>query len=527
MVDGDGCSKLCKIESGWQCTSTGTEKSVCSRIPVQNNTPSVNSPPSTSSTSTKATSTAGIATPVVTVTAAAIGLSSVAGMAPSAVYMVIEQCQNIQVMTLFNMNNPNDYISFSKSFGVTKLDIFLGDMTDTQSDREAGTRRNLKSMHTPIYNAGYKHGSFIVNYIYYFILLGLLFILNMIIVVIVVFTRAGTTPRWPGRCMRAAKRAFEFYIYLYLLVYGSLFIFVLTLFDMIAANFSSAMTRASFAISILFFIFMIGLICLPFILMWTRATWMNKIKKIEQGVADENGQKEEEVVNDYDAPTCIHWIIERLWLSYTYGFKANNYARAYFAIFMMKQLCYAIIFVCISNSTAQVVLFIITTFTYLLYLVVVRPFEYIIQNIVAIGNQVIVLICGFLMIEILETGHMSRPAVMIALFTFSIVCTLVISILFSVYRLLTMRKEASLEDIEEKATPVSTSSCKGPKKAFGEDKDNLGHVFNPVRADSEAAPPNAVYVESVEDEMVDEESKWLDGEFRGTNRAVTALDRNA
>ena len=117
-----------------------------------------------------AVSTAGVATPVATVTAAAVGAGAATGTAPVAAYLVLEQCQNVQIMTLFNMNTPEDYVGFSKSFGVTKMDLFIEDFTGAQEGREAGTRRALSVGYIPLYNVGYKSANFIINYLYFFIL---------------------------------------------------------------------------------------------------------------------------------------------------------------------------------------------------------------------------------------------------------------------------------------------------------------------------------------------------------------------
>ena len=244
------------IEPSWQCTSVGTSRSICIHNFLDRNITAV--------------STAGVATPVATVTAAAVGAGAVTGTAPVAAYLVLEQCQNVQIMTLFNMNTPEDYVGFSKSFGVTKMDLFMGDFTGAQDGRESGTRRALSSGYIPLYNVGYKSANFIINYLYFFILFGILGVSHLVLIIVLSSTSAGTSVKCTGRCLRAIRSAFEFYVYLYLLFFASLFIFLLTLNDMMVADFSTTLSRISFFVSAAFFILLVVLIFLPFFMMWRK-----------------------------------------------------------------------------------------------------------------------------------------------------------------------------------------------------------------------------------------------------------------
>lgn len=83
---------------------------------------------------------------------------------------------------------------------------------------------------------------------------------------------------------------------------------------------------------------------------------------------------------------------DKIWRNYTSGFRQHDAAKLFYSFFLCRQFFYGMIFVVVAGKESQLTLFIITTFGYLAYLVAVRPFEYSVQNIVAIGNEFVVLV---------------------------------------------------------------------------------------------------------------------------------------
>ena len=120
-----------------------------------------------------------------TFTAVSIGAGAVGGTAPVVAYLGFEQCQTAQVMSLFNMNTPENFVGYSQGYGMTKLDMNFNDHMEAQNSMNNGARRNLYTGHVSLSNIGFKDGSFLVNYLYFFVLVGALILVHIILTIIV------------------------------------------------------------------------------------------------------------------------------------------------------------------------------------------------------------------------------------------------------------------------------------------------------------------------------------------------------
>lgn len=153
-------------------------------------------------------------------------------------------------MSLFNMNVPDNYVGYSQSFEVTKIDIKFIDFIKLQDGLAKGTRRNLSSGHVSLSNIGFSSGNFLVNYCYFFLLTFILVLIHIIVLCVLSLNCIKRNKGCLGRCLRATKRAFEYGVYFYMIVFASLFIFLLTLNDIAEADFSTGLNGFSFVLSI-------------------------------------------------------------------------------------------------------------------------------------------------------------------------------------------------------------------------------------------------------------------------------------
>lgn len=172
--------------------------------------------------------------------------------------------------------------------------------------------------------------------------------------------------------MRATKRAFEFGVYFYFLIFASLFVFILTLNDIAAANFKTGLNVFSFILSIFVLIFFVLLMIAPILFL---------IKKRLTKSIEDDQEKETEEREEQEEPRQ-RTFLEKIWRNYTNGLRKNIFARLFYSCLLFKHICYAIIFVLVSGKEAQLALFISATFFYLLYIILVRPFEHLVQNII-------------------------------------------------------------------------------------------------------------------------------------------------
>lgn len=106
----------------------------------------------------------GVGVPVFASSYAAIGLGYASGSAPVIAGLGVGQCQSAQIMSLFNMNVPDNYVGYSQSFEVTKIDMKFMDFIKLQDGLAKGTRRNLSTGHVSLSNIGFSSGNFLVNY---------------------------------------------------------------------------------------------------------------------------------------------------------------------------------------------------------------------------------------------------------------------------------------------------------------------------------------------------------------------------
>jgi ABC-type multidrug transport system fused ATPase/permease subunit len=186
-------------------------------------------------------------------------------------------------------------------------------------------------------------------------------------------------------------------------------------------------------------------------------------------------EESETKVEELDMPKH-RTFFEKIWRNYINGFRRNILARLFYTFLLFKQLCYAIIFVFVTGKEAQLSLFIIATFFYLLYIIIVRPFEHLVQNIISLVNEFIVLLCAFLMIAFLDDGEQKTgfATAIIVLFSITIIGSFVISIIFQIYQLCQRRKRSKVEkeaEINESNIHMKNNDMKGIEESPYESRD--------------------------------------------------------
>ena len=274
--------------------------------------------------------------------------------------------------------------------------------------------------------------------------------------------------------MRATKRTFEFGVYFYFLVFASLFVFILTLNDIAMANFKTGLNGFSFILSIFVLIFFVVLMITPILLVIKMKGYKSK---------EEEPETKPDELENFKERTFL----EKIWRNYTNGLRRNIFARLFYTFLLFKQLCYAIIFVFVTGKEAQLSLFIIATFFYLMYIIIVRPFEHLVQNIISLINEFIVLLCAFLMIAFLDDGEQKTgfATAIIVLFSITIIGSFVISIIFQIYQMCLRRKRSKVEkqaEVNESNIHIKNNDIKGVEESPYESRDE------PIMNDSGLPP---------------------------------------
>ena len=129
------------------------------------------------------------------------------------------------------------------------------------------------------------------------------------------------------RWLRASKRAFEFRVYLYLFLYSSLFMFILTLNDVISCDFAEPLDIISFFVSIVTLIMLLCLMILPvgLIIKYWKPEGPESESESVNAIAEKEEGEEKSVLEDF-------------WYSYTKGVKKKVLARLFYTVTMMKHL---------------------------------------------------------------------------------------------------------------------------------------------------------------------------------------------
>ena len=292
-----------------------------------------------------------------------------------------------------------------------------------------GTRRNLSTGYKSLSNIGFSSGNFFVNYIYFFLVLLIMTIIHLIVSLMkLLCSRKDPKSKWK-RCIYWMKRGFEFSWYLNLFIFASLFIFILSINDMAGRDTSTGLNIFSFILSIIFFILMIVLMLFPLLLLCKQQT---KLLEISQDKDNLKG------------------FFSKLTYNYMKGLKLTRGARLYNFVFILRRLILAILIVWADNKTTQLVIFILLNVGFTIYMIVIRPFVYKTQNFIGIFNEIILLVCCFLMFAFFDTGSVKTGVgiLMIVLFSTNIIIWFSVSFLFEIYLYCRRRKFNSIEVVK-------------------------------------------------------------------------------
>jgi hypothetical protein len=138
-------------------------------------------------------------------------------------------CQIVQVFALFNMNRHRYFDEFSQAFQVSKLDFKFLDITGLQDSVGGQTRRSLETNgYIDLSNVRLDTGSFIVNYMYWFIVVILLGIFHGIIILLTELEciKELEEDKAIKKTLTSIRKTFEFGVYFYIVMATSLFTWI-------------------------------------------------------------------------------------------------------------------------------------------------------------------------------------------------------------------------------------------------------------------------------------------------------------
>lgn len=359
-----------------------------------------------------------VGTSVAAAAAGAVAVSAVTATAPMVVGSAIGQTQAAQIMCLFNTNLTDSYIEYCQSYSVTKLDFEFMDFIGAREGLADETERRLQATgYTNLSNIRLGNGSFLVNYIYWIILIPILILIHIIVWVIANSMKESEGKM--GRCMRATKRAFEFAVYFYLLVFSSSFLFLVTVNEIAGGNLDTGVTSISFFMSLIVITVLFTMMAFPVLM-----------------ALKERSSPAAVSVEGMEAHASRNFI-QKIWANYKSGFKDTLLARIFYTVLLGKFFLYSLNFIFVDSGVAQIILFLIITGGFAGYLAVARPFKYLIQNILFIVNELVLVFIGFLMFGFVDNDDPSEGLAdfIMLVFTVDILASFAVGFAFQAYLL--------------------------------------------------------------------------------------------
>ena len=328
----------------------------------------------------------GIGAPIALAVASIIVSSLVSGASPVTAGFSVFQWQNIQIFSMIDMNTPDNYVSYSQGFEVTKLDFKFVNFISLQSSLKDSTRRFLSNNdYKSMTNIGFGSSHFLVNY-WYFLLFFVILVLTHTIISLMLWIRwIKNRKNWFTKFLQIIKSKLEYGWYLHLLIYSSLIIFVLVLNDLLTSNLSTGINTFSFILSILMFCLLVLIMVVSAFLIWRKRY---RIYDVNHVSPVQNGSK----------------FIDKIDKNLNEDMKNSKLSYLYYSIFILRNMIFAIMVIWVSNKFVQLFVIIAMNVVFLIYVIIVRPFHSKLHNLVTIINEVCLSICSLLMISFLKDG---------------------------------------------------------------------------------------------------------------------------
>jgi hypothetical protein len=233
------------------------------------------------------------------------------------------------------------------------------------------------------------------------------------------------------KALKAIRKAFEYGVYFYLMMAISMFVWICVMSEIAAANLPNGFSAISFLFSVVVMFFLFAAMLFPVL----KVILEYRAKNHDDETDEEEGEDPKLFFN-------------KIWAHYKYGVKKTIPAQLFYTAMQFKYFCYSIIFILIDGQLAQIALFIIVTFAYYNFYLIVRPFKFVIQNAVIIVNECIILVIVALFCGFLEDGwpNQDLATAIIIIFSIAIIGSFTLGIVFQIYLIVTKYKNKSSVD---------------------------------------------------------------------------------
>jgi hypothetical protein len=245
------------------------------------------------------------------------------------------------------------------------------------------------------------------------------------------------------KALMAIRKAFEYGVYFYLMMAISMFAWINAMSEIAAVNVKNGFSAISFVFSVVVIIFLFAAMLFPVLMVILEY----RAKKHDDETDEEDDEEEPKL------------FFGKIWAHYQYGVKKTIPAQLFYTAMQFKYFCYSIIFILIDGQLAQIALFIIVTFAYYNFYLIVRPFKFVTQNVVVIFNETIILIIAGLFCGFLEDGwpNQDLATTIIIIFAIDVVACFTLGIIFQIY-LTVMKYKDNKTSVDPVPKPVKQNT---------------------------------------------------------------------
>ena len=300
---------------------------------------------------------------------------------------------------------PDNYVSYAKSLGILKWDFkfldFMGIDTALSSSFNVTSSKNMTRI-------DYQSGSMIVNDIYLILLIPIVIIIHIIIVIISLSKWANKNVKF-SMILGSIKKAMAYTLYTKFLVYSSLFLFITSFWDILSMD----MSKGANAISIIVAVAYIGMMVAMMVI------YLVKVIRLPEDITETYTNSKQGFLN-------------HIAISLFIGLKTNKRSRLYYLIFIVHRAIIAFLIMILKYGLIQLIMILILEVILVLYFCIVRPYQANINNILAIWNQIVVIISWFILIQTTNTVDFTQQGfngtigiILIAIVSFNLVVLVV------------------------------------------------------------------------------------------------------
>lgn len=203
-----------------------------------------------------------------------------------------------------------------------------------------------------------------------------------------------------------------------------MFIFILAINDVIGFDFSSTLNILSFILAIVTLMFLFALAIFPLVIIkMVLNKHYNHSKKTSEAF----------------------W--EVVAKSYFSDLKKEFYSMAYYSAALTRNFIFALSYICLSNNVVQLNIWLAVTIAFTAYMVMFKPFENPIKNILTILNESIIFVMGIVMLNFIN-GDLNKNAygyLLISITAVSIILFLTVGNILHVYLMCKKYKQRKLK----------------------------------------------------------------------------------